>query len=84
MRRVIRGGSWNNNTDWVRSSARNRNNTDNRNNNVGFRVVRVSRQSAQGQAALSPESVCPRSARACVRVSMTLFPGSAGMLKPNR
>ncbi|MFI0398636.1 MAG: SUMF1/EgtB/PvdO family nonheme iron enzyme [Thiolinea sp.] len=46
MRRVIRGGSWNNNTDWVRSSARNRNNTNNRNDNIGFRVLRIPRQSA--------------------------------------
>ncbi|WP_369408821.1 SUMF1/EgtB/PvdO family nonheme iron enzyme [endosymbiont of Lamellibrachia barhami] len=38
---VLRGGSWNNKTDWLRSSARNRNNTDNRNNNVGFRVYRA-------------------------------------------
>ncbi len=39
--RVLRGGSWNNTTDWLRSSARNRNNTDNRNNNIGFRVLRA-------------------------------------------
>ncbi len=39
--RVLRGGSWNNKTDWLRSSARNRNNTDNRNNNLGFRVFRA-------------------------------------------
>ncbi len=44
VRRVIRGGSWYINTDWVRSSARLWNNTGNRNDNVGFRVVRVSRQ----------------------------------------
>jgi formylglycine-generating enzyme required for sulfatase activity len=36
--RVLRGGSWNNNTNNVRSS--NRNNTpDNTNNNIGFRVA---------------------------------------------
>jgi len=38
---AIRGGSWNNNTGWLRSSARNRNNTDNRNDNLGFRVLRA-------------------------------------------
>jgi hypothetical protein len=32
----------------------------------------------------SPESVCPRSAGACVGVSMTFFPSSVGMLKLNR
>jgi hypothetical protein len=40
-RRVVRGGSWNNNPDNLRSSNRNRNNTDNRNNNLGFRVGRT-------------------------------------------
>ena len=35
-----RGGSWNNNADNVRISNRNNNNPDNRNNNLGFRVVR--------------------------------------------
>ncbi|MFV0278771.1 MAG: SUMF1/EgtB/PvdO family nonheme iron enzyme [Parahaliea sp.] len=37
--RVLRGGSWNNNPDNLRAANRNRNNADNRNNNVGFRVV---------------------------------------------
>ena len=37
-RRVVRGGSWNNNPDNLRSANRNRNTTDNRNNNLGFRV----------------------------------------------
>jgi formylglycine-generating enzyme required for sulfatase activity/energy-coupling factor transporter ATP-binding protein EcfA2 len=38
-RRVLRGGSWNNNQDNARSANRNRNNPNNRNNNVGFRVL---------------------------------------------
>ncbi len=38
-RKPRRGGSWNNETANIRSSARNRNNTDNRNNNVGFRAA---------------------------------------------
>jgi len=38
-RRVVRGGSWNNNPQNLRSANRNRNTTDNRNNNLGFRVV---------------------------------------------
>ncbi|WP_110721462.1 SUMF1/EgtB/PvdO family nonheme iron enzyme [Thiolinea disciformis] len=36
---AIRGGSWNNNTENVRCAVRNRNHPNNRNNNVGFRVL---------------------------------------------
>ncbi|MBN1932716.1 MAG: SUMF1/EgtB/PvdO family nonheme iron enzyme [Desulfobacterales bacterium] len=39
MHRVLRGGSFNNNTANVRCACRNRNNPDNWNNNIGFRVV---------------------------------------------
>jgi hypothetical protein len=38
--RALRGGSWNNNQQNLRCSARNNNHPNNRNNNVGFRVVR--------------------------------------------
>ncbi|MBK6948154.1 MAG: SUMF1/EgtB/PvdO family nonheme iron enzyme [Haliscomenobacter sp.] len=38
-RRVVRGGSWNNNDNNCRVSNRNRNTTDNRNNNIGFRLA---------------------------------------------
>ncbi len=34
-----RGGSWNNNPRNCRSAYRNNNNPDDRNNNIGFRVV---------------------------------------------
>ena len=37
--RVLRGGSWNNDTNNVRSSNRNNNTPDNTNNNIGFRVA---------------------------------------------
>jgi retron-type reverse transcriptase len=37
-RRVLRGGSWNNNPRNLRSANRNRNSPDNRNSNYGFRV----------------------------------------------
>ncbi len=37
--RVLRGGSWNNNPQNLRAARRNRNNTENRNNNIGFRVA---------------------------------------------
>ena len=42
-KRVIRGGSWNNNPRNCRSANRNRNAPDNRNNNLGFRVARAQR-----------------------------------------
>ncbi|GHV22420.1 hypothetical protein FACS189494_09230 [Spirochaetia bacterium] len=38
--RVLRGGSWNNNAQNLRSANRNNNTPSNRNNNIGFRVVR--------------------------------------------
>jgi formylglycine-generating enzyme required for sulfatase activity len=37
---VKRGGNWNNNADNARSVYRNNNNPNNRNNNIGFRLVR--------------------------------------------
>jgi len=36
---MLRGGSWNNNAKNCRSAYRNWNSHDNRNDNVGFRVV---------------------------------------------
>jgi formylglycine-generating enzyme required for sulfatase activity len=36
---VVRGGSWNNNPNNARSATRNNNDPDNRNNNIGFRVL---------------------------------------------
>lgn len=38
---MLRGGSWNNNTRNTRAANRNRNSTDNRNNNVSFRPSRM-------------------------------------------
>ena len=37
--RVLRGGSWNNNPNNLRSANRNNNTTGNRNNNNGFRLA---------------------------------------------
>jgi hypothetical protein len=37
--RVVRGGAWNNNAINARSAARNDNDPDNRNDNIGFRVL---------------------------------------------
>jgi hypothetical protein len=45
--RVVRGGAFNNNERNVRAANRNDNDPDNRNNNIGFRVV-VSRSSFAG------------------------------------
>nr|WP_280142084.1 SUMF1/EgtB/PvdO family nonheme iron enzyme [Nitrosomonas aestuarii] len=36
---MLRGGSWNNNARNVRSANRNRNEPDNRNNHIGFRLA---------------------------------------------
>ena len=41
-RRALRGGSWNNNQTWARCASRNRNNSNNRNDNIGFRLLCVS------------------------------------------
>ncbi len=48
-RRVLRGGSWNNTPQNLRSANRNRNTPDNRNNNIGFRIA---------STASRPERVC--------------------------
>jgi formylglycine-generating enzyme required for sulfatase activity len=41
VRRVLRGGSWNNNARNVRAANRNNNDTANRNNNIGFRLAKT-------------------------------------------
>jgi hypothetical protein len=53
---VLRGGSWNNNRRNVRCAYRNRNNPNNRNNNVGFRVVLVG--AACLSSGLAPRVLC--------------------------
>ncbi len=45
---MIRGGSWNNPPRNVRSAYRNRNDSDNRNNNVGFRLTQYTRMARSG------------------------------------
>jgi hypothetical protein len=55
-KRVVRGGSFNNNRRNARCAYRNRNNPNNRNNNNGFRVGVVSHIFAG--MGISPEMLC--------------------------
>jgi len=78
-RRVLCGGSWNNNPENLRSAKRNRNTTDNRNHTIGFRVASTLQQ---------PEPVPPRSHRACTKrpgpSMMSTVGGPAWRLTPRR
>ncbi len=73
--RLVRGGSWNNEPRRVRGAARNRNEPRERNNNLGFRL------------ASPPTESQSRGVHGChgrgVWVSMSPFPGLAGMGAPN-
>jgi hypothetical protein len=65
---VLRGGSWNNKSENLRAANRNRNEPDNRNNNIGFRVARVlSPASTLDKPGTTgwPEPVRSRSQRVC-------------------
>ncbi|MFQ5627934.1 MAG: SUMF1/EgtB/PvdO family nonheme iron enzyme [bacterium] len=44
---MLRGGSWNNNPNNMRCANRNRNNPNNRNNNIGFRCVQDAEEGCQ-------------------------------------
>jgi len=44
VNRVLRGGSWNNNGRNCRAANRNRNEPDERNNNLGFRLAPAQKQ----------------------------------------
>jgi hypothetical protein len=55
---VLRGGSWNNNADNTRAATRNDNNPNNRNNNIGFRVVCLPRLTAPFLMALRGDLQC--------------------------
>ncbi|MCF6153833.1 MAG: hypothetical protein E3K36_00975 [Candidatus Brocadia sp.] len=61
---VVRGGSWNNEGNRCRCANRNRNNPDNRNNNIGFRCA--STQILRGHPRRKPESLSSRSKGVCV------------------
>jgi hypothetical protein len=70
----LRGGSWNNKPNNLRSANRNRNNTGKRNNNNGFCLI----QSALKLHCSAPEHVGSRSGVACNGVSMNRAPGQTG------
>ena len=46
-KRLLRGGSWNNEARNARAANRNDNDPNNRNNNIGFRVLLVLRQHSE-------------------------------------
>jgi len=78
--RVVRGGSWINNPRNLRCANRNRNDPDNRNNNLGFRLV-VSHDSPEkaGNAA------CPRAdGRGLQGESARPAPGRGSPCDPGR
>jgi hypothetical protein len=54
---VLRGGAFNNNPQDVRCAYRNNNNPDNRNNNIGFRVVVSTLFAPTGNAARDGNAV---------------------------
>ena len=56
-RRVVRGGAWNNTTENCRASYRNRNDPDNRNNNLGLRLVRAVPHTQARQRKCTPITV---------------------------
>jgi RNA-directed DNA polymerase len=72
--RVLRGGSWDNdNPDNLSSSYRNNNTPDNRNDNIGFRVVRVG--GGSGKAASTGEIRGGHGLpRPCQEASLTAVP----------
>ncbi len=55
-RRVLRGGSWNNNDNNCRLANRNRNEPNNRNNNYGFRAARDLRNLSCGESCAPQKS----------------------------
>ncbi|MCP5090900.1 MAG: SUMF1/EgtB/PvdO family nonheme iron enzyme [Gammaproteobacteria bacterium] len=54
---MVRGGSWINESDNARTAIRNDNNPDNRNNNIGFRVLLCLRQHSEEASCLQARTV---------------------------
>ncbi|MFM8442239.1 MAG: SUMF1/EgtB/PvdO family nonheme iron enzyme, partial [Methylococcus sp.] len=70
MRRGVRGGSWNNNPQNLRSANRNRNRPDETNNNQGFRLAST--------PAILPEPSHSRMPGVCRGRPWTGSPGCTG------
>ena len=62
-KRVIRGGSWNNNARNVRAAYRNRNDPGNRNDNLGFRCARAHDRTESPNLNRSPSQAFQRDRR---------------------
>ncbi|MEW6030846.1 MAG: SUMF1/EgtB/PvdO family nonheme iron enzyme [Chloroflexota bacterium] len=67
----MRGGSWNNNEDNARVAIRNNNHPNNRNNNIGFRVVLL-HSFANGLSSMPV--ACPDQGRASRQNWLTFCP----------
>jgi len=78
---LLRGGSWNNNGQNLRSANRNRNNRDNRNNNNGFHVARPpGRLVTTGNR---PEFPSLKGTESAARVTMSPVPESGRLAGSN-
>ncbi|MBM3496159.1 MAG: hypothetical protein FJX72_17840 [Armatimonadetes bacterium] len=81
--RALRGGSWNNDhTDNFRAANRNRNQPDNRNNNIGFRIV-LPEDPPSHPVGRMPESGFATAVRRAHGVSMGLRFRASGEPWPN-
>jgi len=80
--RVVRGGSWINNSRNCRCAYRNRNNPGNRNDNIGFRVV-SSRSSWADRMTVAEQTGVPIRGNAIKRSSecMVLVAGDGSLVR---
>lgn len=76
--RVLRGGSFNNEAQNVRCAIRNRNNPENRNDNIGFRVA--SHDLPAGAQRLPPVFCAGDSLRSAVEGRRSRFPAGFPLL----
>ncbi|MEN8167002.1 MAG: SUMF1/EgtB/PvdO family nonheme iron enzyme [Pseudomonadota bacterium] len=81
-RRVLRGGSFNNNPRNVRCAYRNNNDPDNRNNNIGFRVVVSTLFCSSGMAWRRNDAFGTRRMAEPVPGRVPLNPGRANSNQP--
>ncbi|MEK9142046.1 MAG: SUMF1/EgtB/PvdO family nonheme iron enzyme [Nitrospirota bacterium] len=77
---VLRGGSWNNNPQNLRSANRNNNKPTNRNNNIGFRCAKT----LHGRAGPEFPGRGLRSARHAESIGLFLCWRGLAFLQPNR